>query len=161
MATTEMNCLAGGGGSADLGTLNSLVPFMTSATAPSGTVSASSNYSGYVPYMAFRDFANGYQGWLPSSAGTGWIQYAFPSGTTNIAKALLIYGIWGNDVTISAVKGSTDGTNFDTIATNLSVVNKKYNIFVLDNSKAYNTYKFEFSSLTTNGQGCHIQLFGE
>lgn len=150
------------GGGIDLGTLNSLIPYMTSTTAPSGTVSSSSNYSGsYSSYLAFRDFASGYQGWLPSSAGTGWIQYAFPSGTTNTAKTLLIYGIWGNDVTISAVKGSTDGTNFDIIASDLSVVNNEYNIFILDNSKAYNTYKFEFSNLTTNGQGCHIQLFGE
>lgn len=148
-----------GGG---IDTLNPLIPFMTSRTTPSGAVTSSSIYSGsYDNYMAFRTFMSGYIGWLPSSAGTGWIQYAFPSGVTNIAKILFIYGIWGNDVVITAFRGSSDGTNFDTIATDLAVVNQSYNMFALNNSKAYNTYKFEFSNLTTNGQGCHIQLFGE
>lgn len=156
----EMMALGSGGGSGDLGTLEPLIPSMTSRTAPSGSVTSSSIYSSsYDDFRAFAAFIT-VAGWLPSSEGNGWIQYDFPSGTSKIAKTCVIGATsMSNDLTCTI--SGYDGSNWKVLKSELPVKMSKFNNFILDNTTAYNSYKFEFGGLSTSGQGVHIQIFGE
>lgn len=87
------------------------VPKMTSATAPSGVVSASDLGGGNPPWLAFdgksETFWNG-------SAGAGWIQYEFPSAVFICEMTLESYGLaWSPK--LCAIQKSTDGVVFETV----------------------------------------------
>jgi hypothetical protein len=90
----------------------SIVPAMTSNTAPSGTASASSIYSttNYDAWYAFDGLITQPQGWL-TSAATGWLRYDLPSG---VRKHLTAYTIKprNNGGALSCVKAWTlEGSN--------------------------------------------------
>jgi hypothetical protein len=63
-------------------TLTSLIPTMTSNTAPSGIASAS--YNGYAPaYLAFNNDTTSGGGWESNGGNTtGWLSYEFPIAVT-------------------------------------------------------------------------------
>lgn len=84
------------------------VPAMTSDSAPSGTVTASSANGGYVGYHAFDQAANI---WLPNIADPGeWVAYAFPN-PVHIHTAELTPGALGGPLGF-AIEYSDDGSNW-------------------------------------------------
>ncbi|MGE5328915.1 MAG: hypothetical protein ACM3KR_05355 [Deltaproteobacteria bacterium] len=78
---------------------NNVIPAMTSATTPTGEVTASgTNCDDAFPWKAFdREITyfseTGYHGWV-LQATTGWIQYHFPTAKT-ITKYRIYHGIGG------------------------------------------------------------------
>lgn len=110
---------------------NRRVPYMTSATAPSGEVTADSTYTTYYAWYPFRE--NNTTAWISNhntaknATATGWLQYKFH-------RKVKIYAIGFDEPTnISevqsyTVKASDDGTNFDDISTDYSsfVPSKEY-----------------------------------
>ena len=74
-----------------LGSYGAAIPAMTSYSAPSGTVTASSSYSTTPAWHAFEssiaDGNNG-QGWITNGTSTGWLCYQFPSAITAVAYSI-------------------------------------------------------------------------
>lgn len=98
----------------------SIVPVMTSNTAPSGVASASAVDSDY--FAAWKAFDGSGVGWLmPYNVSSGWLEYVLPDGQT---RHLVSYTIKPrvNDAEISAprdwsIQGSNDGTTWDVLDT--------------------------------------------
>ena len=143
-------------------TASGQIPVMTSNTAPSGVVSASSEYSAaYGAYKAFNgdDSSNGWA----SSSNPSWVQYQFADDGI-IAKKVKLYHHYSGATGINLVwnvLGSNNGTDFETLATNLTIVNgdTEY-LFSLDNNTRYKYYKFECTSGDQGaGTGTHIQIY--
>lgn len=136
--------------------LTNAVPTMTSDTTPSGVASASAEPTiGATTYYAWWAFARDRaKQWLYSdtnipagSSDTGWIQYQFTS-----PKRINAIGAWYRvpamfPVTSFTVKGSNDGTNFDSIATGTSF-GRCYG-FVNNNSYTY--YRLEITARNDSG----------
>jgi hypothetical protein len=108
--------------------LASVVPLMTSNSAPSGLASCSSHLPSpdCDAYRAFAALAtSGYTknlGWLTDAASTGYLQYQF-----SVAVALTQYGMvpWSQDVFPGRApktwtfEGANDGTNWTTLDTQI------------------------------------------
>lgn len=101
-----------------------LVPNMTSNTAPSGVASANSNYSSNPPYLAFN--LNGYytssgiDGWVNNSNGfPTWLQYQFPAAMeiTNYSITPSRAGFPNRVPTAWTLQGSNDGSAWTTLDT--------------------------------------------
>ncbi len=87
------------------------VPSMTSATTPSGVVSASDLGYGYAPWQAFD--GNPGTRWN-GPPGAGWIQYEFPSAVFICEMTLEANGpAWSPK--LCAIQKSTDGVVFETV----------------------------------------------
>lgn len=98
---------------------NRKVPYMTSATAPSGEVTADSTYANYYAWYPFR--ANNTTPWISNhnvakdAVASGWLQYKFK-------RKVKIYAFdYTEPSNISQVRtysvmASDDGVNFDTIS---------------------------------------------
>ena len=87
------------------------VPAMTSATTPSGVVSASDLGGGEPPWLAFDGKSNTYWNGSP---GADWIQYEFPSAVFICEMTLESYGL-GWSPKLCAIQKSTDGVVFETV----------------------------------------------
>ena len=164
MAMSEMDYMNGGGG--DIGTLDSIIPYMTSATAPSGSVTASTYYGGgnYNPYYAFGGISQQVAyGWLIASGDTAqWIQYTYPSGTTKTAKMVMFnYRDNSAGCTCTKVEGYDGSTWTKLNDENITITKNEFVVAMLNNKTAYKAYKFTFTGMTTAGWGISIRLFGE
>lgn len=155
--------------------LNVKIPVMTSATAPSGVVSASSYTTTYVPYLAFNgDFSTGSSnnGWCPGNSptfGNAYVQYQFATAGIIPKKMKEMYINRYNqyDYTLK-LQGSNTGNSNDW--TNLDAGNKlNYNQQVITTLPNINTgYKYlrwvVMSTATapsiTNGHGFKLQVWG-
>lgn len=163
-ATWQTPSGGGGGGSpASINDLVSEIPVMTSNTAPSGTVSASSNYSGTPPWYALETI---WSGWVTNGTGLGtpqWIQYQFTSG-----KIIKSYAIvpWSADswpdrnLTAWHLDGSNDGSSWTTLDTRTK--GSKYqwtfwtpSVFSCANSTSYTYYRLV---ITANGGNSYVGL---
>lgn len=146
------------------------VPAMTSATTPSGVVSASAYWDDrYLPYKAFDGTWNT-NGWLPPQAATlnnTWIQYQFTSPV--VLNAFKIQGMdysSADRVTTFKIMGSNDGTIWSDVASDLDIYN--YNTIInylgFYNSTSYLYYRLLITDDTnnspTNYSGYNIQLYG-
>lgn len=114
-----------GSGGLTLDTVNNVFPTMTSNTAPSGTVSSSSDFSGsYPPWQAFDGGVTGPAPtgvWMCGTGTGGWIQYQFSSGIIIGRYKLQNYRSvdFGSNRSLKdwVLKGSNDGTSFTTLDT--------------------------------------------
>jgi hypothetical protein len=90
---------------------------MTSNTAPSGTVSASSSFSGNPPWWSF---ASPHDGWVSNATSTGWLQYQFPSAVTITSYVITPWSVNTfptRSPTAWTLQGSNDGTTFTNLDT--------------------------------------------
>ncbi len=148
--------------------LNVKVPTMTSATTPSGVVSASSYLdSRYAPYMAFSGSTTA--GWMGSDAegrfDTGaYIQYQFPN-TVEVRKGTIqLIGSDSNGLTMELL-ASNDGFVNDThtLVSNIafaSASSRSVN-FTVNNTGAYSYYRLRSTSVNSaSGDGMIVQFYG-
>jgi hypothetical protein len=91
-----------------------LIPAMTSNTAPSGTVTYSSQY--YAGWQAFSQNIVSHWGWLSNGATPQWLSYQFPTAKTVRSYEMRQYGEnynLGNRRAKSWIfQGSTDGNTW-------------------------------------------------
>jgi hypothetical protein len=67
----------------------SIIPIMTSATSPSGTVTVSSQEpSVYLGWKAFDGVVSAANSWNPNAASPSWIEYQFPTSKTIVAYSV-------------------------------------------------------------------------
>ena len=123
--------------------LNVKVPTMTSATTPSGEVSASSSDSSNLPWKAFDGSAS--TGWI-SSVKTGWIQYRFPSAVK--VGRFEKHDVYNRFNTFK-IQGSNNGTTFvdltEELTNALNIAGK-----ITKNFNAYTIYRFTIVTNTTS-----------
>lgn len=141
------------------------VPTMTSNTTPSGEVTVSGYYNGYLPWWAFAlnipHGANTY--WLVLTA-TAWIQYEFTGSVWLFGAEFKSYSASEGPKTIK-LQGSNNGTDYvdltdaDTVANNTDLqyfdaglkTATQYSIIRLDISEGYDAGRI----------GCkYLQFYG-
>ena len=154
-----------------------LIPKMTSATTPSGTVTASYNNSTMYPYMAF-DGANGglntlTNTWLPTSGETtSWIMYEFDELKQFESLKTRTGGSAASNNVVFDVEGrKADGTWENCLAsgTDVTLSFPVYSYTYTDtplNGKEYNAIRLTSHStmFVTNQYGCGIdviQVYGK
>lgn len=121
-------------------------PTMTSATAPSGRVTASNENS--PGWKAFDNNENtNWQPYKTFEEQTPWIKYQFTDGAKCIKKVQLLSGGYFNQFTLYA---SNDDTNWDNLGhyTMRHFDDWYYQYFYINNSQAYTYYKLEFGTWT-------------
>jgi hypothetical protein len=132
---------------------DNIIPTMTSATAPSGIASASSNYDiDRAEWKAF-DHANavGTDVWCSAWAtGTEWLQYQLPSAHAVTRYAVTSAAGWTQYAPKSwTFKGSNDGATWDTLDTQTNVTawsgSPERRIYDLTNSTAYAYYRLDIT----------------
>ena len=155
MTQVNFDSIGGGGVGLDM---NSLIPNMTSATAPSGVVTTSSNNSSYQAYYAFSSSQS--YGWCTASYSysNDWIQYEFPTAT--LAKAAQIVGAMGNGTQNKTCKFSVKASNDSTFANPVTLVedvvyntNTPSGFVLLNNVETYKYYRFTIYDSNFNS-GC-------
>ena len=103
----------------DISTTENLVPTMTSATTPSGVVSASDYEVGYEPYRAFDAVSSTVDddtgAWKVSSWAQAWIQYQFTSAKTIESVQFSIRNMDSGNVQLR-VWGSNDGSDWTAVS---------------------------------------------
>lgn len=151
--------------------LNAKVPTMTSATTPSGSVSASAYWDDrYLPYKAFDGTWNT-NGWLPPQAatlGNTWIQYQFTESVIlNLFKVQGMDYSSASRMTTFKIMGSNDGfvsDSHDVGEVNAYNYNTITNYLDFANSEAYQYYRFviiaDTNNSPTNYSGYNMQLYG-
>ncbi len=90
---------------------SSLVPAMTSNTAPSGFIaSASSTYAGYPAYIAFDGITGGTNAWITTSGVyTGWLRIDLPAVKGVTSYSITGRGSTGSEPSDFTLEGSNDG----------------------------------------------------
>lgn len=147
--------------------LSGLVPTMTSATTPSGVVSAEQSHSSYPPYLMFD--GNDTTRWVSSkvvttggAAVSTWVQYEFPSAVKiNKIKALSYNSNAITQTLAIEVKASNDGTNFTSLATgtakSITTSDYDYEVNFANNGK-YKYYRMVCTSKVTSASGSQNNL---
>ena len=142
--------------------LNVKVPVMTSATTPSGEVSASSANASYPAWRAF-DGSDSSNGWYPStdSYTNSYIQYKF---TEPIKICKIGYYMKDNSSYSNTIKieGSNNGTDFTLIKDDITFNSGswKYDSFNNDDSYLYIRVTFKTSGITGAVTGLKLQFYG-
>lgn len=161
----------GGGGNVELDTI---IPYMTSNTTPSGVASASSAIANYEPWKAMQGIDYGEYGRWVGAGDNLYIQYRF---TKNIRPYLVQFKSRAAarktyDTAIACsiqFLGSIDGTNFDLIDTlqvGTNNVDNIVNYFVNTNSY-YSYFRLKFVGHNCEYSGTHycgltcLQIIGE
>lgn len=136
------------------------IPDMTSATAPSGTVTKSGEASG--AQAAWNAFDGKRAGtWVSNTVQTGWIAYEFPTAVA--IKGYVIFTKIGNTEDYTNVdfapgnwtlQGSNDGTNYTVLDRQDGYVaysgGRSAN-FPVPTETAYKFYKLDVDQCTRNG----------
>ena len=138
-------------------TLSDVIPLMTSATTPSGIVSASSTNGNNYPYLAF-DRSNGTI-WGASGTNTGWLSYQFPTG-----KIIKKYGFYTYSNNINNIKtwtfeGSNNGltwTTLDTQTNYVTAISTFYAFDISSNTTSYTYYRINVTAVQTLGNAIVI-----
>ena len=143
--------------------LNVKIPVMTSATTPSGSVSATAYESDYYPYHAF-DFSTN-EAWIPvwhpNDYGAQWITYAFP-GVKKIYKyTMAMYTEYANGLDSAVLQGSTNNSSFS----NLVNVSGKWSTktgIISGNITGYRYYRLYIgkNNSSKSYRIYYIQLYG-
>lgn len=136
----------------------SAVPNMTSYTAPSGVMSASSTYASGIPgiFSIAGTPGVGSNGWLSSAtAPPHWVQYQFPSAETITSYELIPWSVDNfpsRTPTSWTLNGSNNGTDWTTIDTRVvlssSWVLNMPTSFLIASPGAYVFYRL---AITANG----------
>jgi len=96
---------------------STLIPAMTSDSAPTGTASASTELSGFSAYRALNASVGN---WIANDTQTGYLQYEFAAPTVINGYALTPYyydGSSGRSPSAWTLEGSNDGSSFATLDT--------------------------------------------
>lgn len=142
------------------------IPKMTSNTAPSGTVTYSTQYTtgGNGAYKAFDDNDDA-NGWLTTNVKSGWLAYEFTSSKRIVGYGLLCenYVTYGSDErapktwTFEGYNGST----WDVLDTQTNIsgwVNGTLKEFTFSNANSYTKYRI---NVTDNQFGSGYLAIGE
>ena len=131
--------------------LTDQVPTMSSATAPSGVASASSEQSGtYAAWKAFDKNAASY--WF-ATATTGWLKYQYATPATITAYSLACDGA-GYGPSGWTFEGSNDNSNWTVLDTRSgygSTLTTTVVYFYCSNSTAYTYYRLNCTGAATVG----------
>ena len=132
-------------------------PSMTGASSPSGSVSASTTFTGYNAYAAFDDLGTRANSWFSASGNnTGIVTYDFGSGVT---KTITHYSITALATDMDSgdpahapktwtFQGSNDGSSWTTIDTQTNVAgwsSGEKRIYATSNTTAYRYYRVNVS----------------
>jgi hypothetical protein len=137
-----------------------LIPTMTSATAPSGVVTSSGDYSTtYAKWKAF-DHLNtdntGYAWASPVGGIPGWVGYQFPTAHVITRYAVTIRADHldapGQSPKTWTFEGSTDGSTWDTLDTQTDITDWATadgvrKVFDFANSTAYAYYRLDVTAV--------------
>lgn len=141
------------------------IPTMSSATAPSGVVSSSSDFATYDNWRAFDD-VNVDKGWLsngvPSGGSPQWLKYDF--GSSN-EKTIVEYAITEGATNVVGYaprdwtfQGSNDDSAWTTLDTRTAetFTASQRRTFSFSNSTAYRYYRILITAKTSGGDGVEI-----
>lgn len=148
-----------------------LIPKMTSATTPSGTVSASSNAgANFLPYFAF-DGQNGiyqqlYYTWLPQSGETtSWIMYEFDNNKIFNQLRIRCLGSSATRTVNFTVEGRVGNTFENCLKTGTTIAcefpNSSYHNYTFDlNNKQYDAIRLTSDSqmFASGSYACGIDV---
>ena len=144
--------------------LTNLVPEMTSATTPSGTVTASGEMSSSTP--AYAAFNKERKAWMVSNNNyNAWIQYEFSSGVTVIGLESTVWHdssspqYYPSSVTLSGSNDGSTWTDIETVSINNTPGAKTS--YAISNSNRYKYYRLK--NWTTSGAYVcvgQIQFYG-
>lgn len=136
---------------ANSGTGGPLVPLMTSNSAPSGTVTASSSYGGgYEGYRAFDQSQS--NSWMTTAGSTGTLEYQFPASKTVSHYSLRIDGENTRAPNTWTLQGY-NGSGWDTLDSRSGItwVANEIKYFALSSNQTYT--RFRINVTATNGGG--------
>ena len=168
--TASGTAVGDSGGDTSLGPAATLVPTMSSNSAPSGVASASTEFSStYAAWKALNGtYADASDSWASSAGNTsGWLRYQFADATVVSCYAIRTRnaGIAGD---VSAPKtwtfeGSDDGTNWTTLDTQTNVtawdgLAAVRSFFSFVNTTAYAYYRLNISSSNGSSFVCVGEL---
>lgn len=152
----------------DWPTFESIIPLMTSNSAPSGLVSASSSYSATPPWVAFSGLTSAGNGWITAGVGApSWLQYQF-AAEKKVEKYWIIP--WSADnypsrcITAWTLQGSNDGTTWTDLDTqsinyaSLSITDR--NIFTLSAPANYQYYRLYITANAGNDPYVGLKRMG-
>lgn len=147
------------------------IPVMTSDTTPSGVASSSGAQSGYEAYKAFDRVDRGTNsGWQATSGSqnNSWLQYEFDNPVlidkivVDMSAVKSAASYWRDY--IFNLKASNDGTNFTTLASNLTVQFIQGTSYYLEASitseTPYKYYRFETVQYNCTYGGGYAVAFG-
>ncbi|MFB4327345.1 discoidin domain-containing protein [Paenibacillus sp. CR_12] len=143
---------------ATVSTVNA-IPKMTSNTAPSGIVSASSfNASGQDPWKAFDSIAN--TNWRSKNGDPlpQWLSYEFTSPIIISAYKVTVGSTFSYTPKSWTFEGSNDGSNWTVLDTRSNVTNwtlSSFQLFDFFNMTAYKAYRI---NITENNGGTFTDL---
>lgn len=145
------------------GAYASLIPVMTSNTAPYGTASASSASASYPTWMAFKGTDTN-EGWEANAVSTGWLAYEFP-----VAKTVKQYSIYPRGAAAYPPKTWTfdgwNGSSWVTLDTQTNInswLQDTAKTFSIPNTTAYIKYRINVTE-SLNGVNLAIEslrMFG-
>ena len=146
-----------------------LIPSMTSDSAPSGSVSASSIYStGYDAWNALDGNSATWWNSDGSSALPQWIQYQFPSAVTAFSYSLTSNGLdtgAGGFPAAWTIEGSNDGSTWTVLdsRTFSGITGDQTLTYNLATTGSYEYYRVNVTAANGGGSNCEIgewQLYG-
>lgn len=140
------------------GTVEALVPKMTSNTTPSGygTCFASSSYSGYYPYFAFDGETNPQGGWSPASGGVGqYCGFQFISPQTVVAVRMKQPSL---RISSFRIEGSNNGNNWDNLGD--FTVSNNDTMYNLTTSGSYTYYRLYITGTSAAVALAVLQFYG-
>ncbi|MEK3788050.1 discoidin domain-containing protein [Paenibacillus sp. FSL K6-1230] len=144
----------------------STIPIMTSNTAPSGEVSASSQYStsNYFPYLAFNgSVSNNLDAWISGNGVTsGWLQYRFSSPKTIIRYSITSRADVNNgDPKTWIFQGSNDGQTWINLDERIdepvwrSAEERSYDV---KSPTSFLIYRITVSAINRTGSGNYVSI---
>lgn len=143
------------------------VPLMTSNSAPSGVVTASSyldNQDAWAPYRAFHykpitNTSVDNRGWLAQSGTSdAWIKYEFPQAV--VIKVWQIYSRYGTGEKTFSLYGSNDDSNYTPLDTQTASYDD-VKVWSFSNDTAYKYYKVIVQgAVDTTTSGLRFQFCG-
>lgn len=145
--------------------LNVKVPTMTSATTPSGTVSASTqNTPAYEAYKAFDGNKSTF--WLSTNnSGSSWLQYEFPTAICIKKVELYIAKSTTNTALyLDSITGANDGeptTLYNTqTRINSNAENVTTTLILAENNNSYKKIRLNTSISGANSYADEVQFYG-
>lgn len=136
-------------------TLFDNVPVMTSDSAPSGTVTASSEASGFEGWHAFDDNITGTDEWSTNAVTTGTLQYDFGSGITKTVTYYSMVACALAETSLNmapktwTIEGSNNGSTWTVLDTQTNAATwtaGEQRNFVISNTTAYRYYRINVSA---------------
>lgn len=129
---------------------NVKVPAMTSATTPSGVVSASSTQGGFDAYKAFDGSVS--TSWISSQgSGSRYVQYQFPNSVKINCVKYLINNRYGTQLAVNVtISASDNGTDWDELLTEneTSTSIREWQSHPIQSNTPYKYYRLTLSGPT-------------